>query len=315
MKSNPKIQRPPIHGLILWKPCLLFEEHMFQWTVGFSCYMSLSEKCICWHYLFLTCPGCLFWEKKKMGWLLDYNLVLILLPILPLLSTDHDFEQVIQIPSPSGYQSSNETDTVAAPASSLVHSEAMIHHRHGLGFGPHHLTLLPALQETHETCGFDLWVWKIPWEREWQKSLVSCSPWGHKESDMTEGTEHACTHLMFSRFYSLTTSLSLCQVCTWSNLRHLLPLYLSNHGSNHVSYCKDLMIIFLQHFLADHRINIKLLVWLSRSPNLHSYPPLGPPGPSAFSQFLYFRTFVQAIPSVCKALLHLTPPAFSLPSL
>ena len=74
----------------------------------------------------------------------------------------------------------------------------MIHHCHGLGFGPHHLTLLPALQETQETCGFDLWVGKIPWEREWQKSLVGCSPWGHKESDMTEATEHACTHLMFS---------------------------------------------------------------------------------------------------------------------
>ena len=182
----------------------------------------------------------LSFSGKKMGWLLDYNLVLILLPILPLLSTDHDFEQVIQILSPSGSQSYNETDTVAAPAFSLVHSEAMIHHCHGLGFGPHHLTLLPALQETQETCGFDLWVGKIPWERECQESLVGCSPWGHKESDMTETTEHACTHLMFSWFYSPTASLSLRQVCTWSNLLHLLPVYLSNHRSNHISYCKGL---------------------------------------------------------------------------
>ena len=50
---------------------------------------------------------------------------------------------------------------------------------------------LPAMQET--------WVGKIPWRREWlaipvflpgksheQRSLVGYSPWGHKESDMTE---------------------------------------------------------------------------------------------------------------------------------
>ena len=47
--------------------------------------------------------------------------------------------------------------------------------------------------------GFDPWVGKIPWGRKWQptpvfllgkshvqRSLVGCSPWGHKESDMTE---------------------------------------------------------------------------------------------------------------------------------
>ena len=47
--------------------------------------------------------------------------------------------------------------------------------------------------------GFDLWVRKIPWRREWQptpvflpgefhgqRSLVGYSSWSHKESDMTE---------------------------------------------------------------------------------------------------------------------------------
>ena len=47
--------------------------------------------------------------------------------------------------------------------------------------------------------GFDPWSGKIPWRREWQptpinlpgesygrRSLVGYSPWGHKESDMTE---------------------------------------------------------------------------------------------------------------------------------
>ena len=48
---------------------------------------------------------------------------------------------------------------------------------------------------------FDILVRKIPWRREWrptplhvyeeihrQRSLVGYSPWGHKESDMTEHT-------------------------------------------------------------------------------------------------------------------------------
>ena len=47
--------------------------------------------------------------------------------------------------------------------------------------------------------GFDFWVGKIPWRRKWQpapvslpgkfhgrRSLAGYSPWGHKESDMTE---------------------------------------------------------------------------------------------------------------------------------
>ena len=47
--------------------------------------------------------------------------------------------------------------------------------------------------------GFDPWVEKISWRREWQptpvvlpgescdqRSLVGYSPWGHEESDMTE---------------------------------------------------------------------------------------------------------------------------------
>ena len=50
-----------------------------------------------------------------------------------------------------------------------------------------------------ETPGFDPWVDKIPWRREWQptpiflpgkshgqRSLAGCSPQGHKESDKTE---------------------------------------------------------------------------------------------------------------------------------
>ena len=54
--------------------------------------------------------------------------------------------------------------------------------------------------------GFDPWVGKIPWRRAWQptllflpgeshgeRSLVGYGPWGRKESDTTEVTEHAYT--------------------------------------------------------------------------------------------------------------------------
>ena len=46
--------------------------------------------------------------------------------------------------------------------------------------------------------GFDLWVGKIPWRREWQptpvflswripqRRLAGYNPWGYKESDITK---------------------------------------------------------------------------------------------------------------------------------
>ena len=53
-------------------------------------------------------------------------------------------------------------------------------------------------------CRFDSWVGKLPWRRAWQptpvflpgesngqRSLVDYSPWGCKESDTTEVTEHS----------------------------------------------------------------------------------------------------------------------------
>ena len=51
----------------------------------------------------------------------------------------------------------------------------------------------------HKRLGFDPWVGKTPWRRAWQptpvflpgeshaqRSLVGYSPWGRKETDMTE---------------------------------------------------------------------------------------------------------------------------------
>ena len=78
---------------------------------------------------------------------------------------------------------------------------------------------------------FDLWVGKIPWRREWQptpvffpgefhgqRSLVGYSPWGHRESDMTE-----------------RLSLTLFNFCTW----------LTIFSSNSVSSSSYLYIIVL----------------------------------------------------------------------
>ena len=58
---------------------------------------------------------------------------------------------------------------------------------------------LPANIGEGKRCGFDPWVRKIPWHRDWQStlvflpgkfhgqwSLVGYSPGSHKESDITE---------------------------------------------------------------------------------------------------------------------------------
>ena len=64
----------------------------------------------------------------------------------------------------------------------------------------------------HKRRRFSPWVGKIPWRRRWQptpvflpgeshgqRSLVVYSPWDHKESDMTEATQHMGTHGVYRR--------------------------------------------------------------------------------------------------------------------
>jgi len=61
------------------------------------------------------------------------------------------------------------------------------------------------------------WVRKIPWRRAWQpipvfllgeshgqRSLAGHSPWGRKESDMTEETEHTAHVISFYLYHSST---------------------------------------------------------------------------------------------------------------
>ena len=66
---------------------------------------------------------------------------------------------------------------------------------HGASLVAQTVKRLPASRRP----GFNSWVGKIPWRRKWQstpallpgkshgqRSLISYSPWGHKESDTTE---------------------------------------------------------------------------------------------------------------------------------
>ena len=66
----------------------------------------------------------------------------------------------------------------------------------------------PACQHRrHKSCKFDRWVRKIPRRRAWQhtpvflpeeshgqRSLASCSLWGHKECDTTKGLTLSFTY-------------------------------------------------------------------------------------------------------------------------
>ena len=66
----------------------------------------------------------------------------------------------------------------------------------------------PACQcRRHKRGGFDPWVRKISWRRKYtpvllpreshgQRSLVGCSPQGHKELDSTEATQHTHTYTL-----------------------------------------------------------------------------------------------------------------------
>ena len=105
-------------------------------------------------------------------------------------------------------------------------------------------------------CGFNPWLGKIPWRRAWQitpvflpgdshrqRSLADYSPWGHKESDMTEqlsiaqhntyGTmkEHYITKGFFefkaaAAAKSLQSCLTLCNPIDGTQARSLVCLVL-----------------------------------------------------------------------------------------
>ena len=89
---------------------------------------------------------------------------------------------------------------------------------------------LSIIQETpvFNPNGLNAWVGKIPWRRKWQptpvflpgeshgqRSLVSYSPWGHKESDTTEQLTH--THPLFTVVENCITIIR-CWLCEKNQL-------------------------------------------------------------------------------------------------
>ena len=91
----------------------------------------------------------------------------------------------------------NAGDPVSIPVQGRSAREGIGYHSSILG-----LPLWLRWQRIHLQCGrpgFDPWVGKIPWRREWQptpvflpgeslgqRNLASCSPWGRKDLDTTE---------------------------------------------------------------------------------------------------------------------------------
>ena len=52
---------------------------------------------------------------------------------------------------------------------------------------------LPASAVRHETCGFDPWVGKIPWRREWQPTPVFLPVEFHRQRSLVWGIVQGVT--------------------------------------------------------------------------------------------------------------------------
>ena len=88
----------------------------------------------------------------------------------------------------------------------------------------------PSMQETLET-----WVGKIPWRRKWeptavflprksrgQRSLAGYSPWGSKESDMTE----QLTVMDIQKQLAQNQSLSFINISVWYTIHEVISIML-----------------------------------------------------------------------------------------
>ena len=100
---------------------------------------------------------------------------------------------------------------------------------------------------------FDRWVGKIPWRRKWlptpvflprvfhgQRSLAGCSPWGHKQSDMTEQFHF----LSFFLIHKIKFYLFKCTVLWLSYLSMFSRFIHVWHVSDFLSFIKLNNILF-----------------------------------------------------------------------
>ena len=102
-------------------------------------------------------------------------------------------------------------------------------------------------------CGFSPWVGKIPCgraqqltpvslpgESQGQRSLVGYSPYGRKESDTTEATQHACTH-------RTDIQLTLKQRGSWFNQSQIIQHWSTYYWKNpHVSGPMQFTLILIK---------------------------------------------------------------------
>ena len=92
-------------------------------------------------------------------------------------------------------------------------------------------------------CRFDPWVGKIPWRRTWQptpgflpeksqgqRNLVGYSPWGHKESDTTEGMSRDA-HISKSELYEIICKNNNNKVLSFKLLYEIIINYYHRHNA------------------------------------------------------------------------------------
>ena len=105
----------------------------------------------------------------------------------------------------------------------------------------------PACQcRSRKRCGFDPWVGKIPWRREWQptpvflpekshgqRSLVGYGPQGRKDSDTSEATQHSHVHSLGPFAYtSLVYCLSILHENTHTHIYNVLGSLKTHKSTN-----------------------------------------------------------------------------------
>ena len=90
----------------------------------------------------------------------------------------------------------------------------------------------------------------MPGESHGQKSLAGCSPWGRKESDMAEATEHAQRHIKLKSFCKAEEAIDKIkrQPTEWEKI---FAIHISDKGLiskiyKKISIAKDQLILFFK---------------------------------------------------------------------
>ena len=119
---------------------------------------------------------------------------------------------------------------------------------------------LPPVQETRKP-----WVRKIPWRRTWQstpvflpgefhgqRSLVGYSPWGPKESDMTELTHtHIYMCVCVCIYICVCVCIYIC-VCVYVCVYIYIYMYVCipfEHRKSHISGGKNDLESYFSNFI------------------------------------------------------------------